>query len=50
MNDARVVSDKFQDIIARWQREKLTGKLNLEIHLNQGGVTDWNIQTKGKEE
>lgn len=47
MNDARVIVDKFQDVLSRWQREKLTGKLNLEINLNQGGITGFSIYTKG---
>lgn len=44
------IFDKFLTIFQRWQLEKMTGKLTIEVHLVQGGIADWSILTKGKDE
>ena len=41
---------KFGGIVLRWMGERLTGTLSVTIHVSQGGITEWSIQTTGKEE
>ena len=51
MNDKlEKIFKQFTKIALRWLTGKLTGTLSLTININQGGITDWNIQTSGKGE
>ena len=51
MNDKlEKILKQFAKIALRWLTDGLTGSLSLTININQGGITDWNIQTTGKGE
>jgi hypothetical protein len=44
------ILEKFIGILSRWIKLKRSGTLTLTIHLNQGGVIDWDFQRNGKED
>jgi len=49
MNDKlEKILKQFTKIVLRWLTANLNGTLTLTININQGGITDWNIQTNGK--
>ena len=51
MNDKlEKIFKQFAKIVLRWLTSGLTGTLSLTVNINQGGITDWKIQTEGKQE
>jgi len=45
MDNLAEIVRKFTSEAFRWMKDKMTGTISLTIHIGQGGLNDWNIQT-----